>query len=102
MALEASAELEAAHISAATQGNTAVPTSAEDEVDFHYVAFVKSKNNRVYEMDGNKKGPIARGAVLTGDQDLLSEEVLNLVREFIQREKDGNPNFSLMALVPAE
>lgn len=53
-------------------------------------------------MDGNKKGPIDKGTVLSGDQDLLSEEVLKFVREFIQREKDGNPNFNLMALVPAE
>jgi ubiquitin carboxyl-terminal hydrolase L3 len=97
LALEASTELEAAHADAARQGDTAVPTSAEDEVDFHYVCFIKSRSGRLYEMDGGKKGPVERGIVL-GDEDLLGSEALGLIREYIQREGSGNLNFSLMAL----
>ncbi len=100
-ALEDSKELEEAHARAAAQGSTAAP-NANDEVDYHYVAFVKShKNNRLYEMDGRKKGPVDKGIKLKGDEDLFSEGGLSLVKEFIKREQDGNPNFSLMALVPA-
>jgi ubiquitin carboxyl-terminal hydrolase L3 len=100
LALEGSKELEAAHASAALQGDTAVPASAEDEVDFHYVCFIKSRSGRLYEMDGGKKGPVDKGIVL-GDQDLLEEEALGLIREYIQREGSGNLNFSLMALTEA-
>ncbi|KAK0199200.1 ubiquitin carboxyl-terminal hydrolase [Desarmillaria ectypa] len=100
-ALEDSKELEEAHARAAAQGSTAAP-NANDEVDYHYVAFVKSfKNNQLYEMDGRKKGPVDKGIKLKGNEDLFSEGGLSLVKEFIKREQDGNPNFSLMALVPA-
>ncbi|KAG7452029.1 cysteine proteinase [Guyanagaster necrorhizus] len=101
-ALEDSKEVEEAHARAAIQGSTAAP-DANVEVDYHYVAFVKShKNNRLYEMDGSKKGPVDKGVQLKGDEDLFSEGGLSLVKEFIKREQDGNPNFSLMALVPQQ
>ncbi|KAF9458975.1 ubiquitin carboxyl-terminal hydrolase [Collybia nuda] len=101
LALEASEELEIAHATAGVQGDTAAPASAEDVVDYHYVAFIKSKSGHIYEMDGCKKGPVNRGAVLSADEDILSESALKFVREYIHREKDGNVNFSLMALVRA-
>ncbi len=52
-------------------------------------------------MDGNKNGPIDKDVLLKEDEDLFSEGGLSLVRQFIQREQGGNPNFSLMALTPA-
>ncbi|KAF8537772.1 ubiquitin carboxyl-terminal hydrolase, family 1 [Trichophaea hybrida] len=98
--LEASDDLEKAHHSAATQGDSSVPANAEDDVDFHYVCFVKShKTGHLYEMDGRCKGPIDRGMLLSRDEDLLDENSLNIIREYIQRENGGNLNFSLMALV---
>jgi ubiquitin carboxyl-terminal hydrolase L3 len=96
LALEASKELEAAHANAAQLGDTA-PGSAEDEVDFHYVCFIKSRSGRLYELDGVKKGPIDRG-VAPQDEDLLGPAGLKLVKEYMQREGSGNLNFSLMAL----
>jgi ubiquitin carboxyl-terminal hydrolase L3 len=102
LALEASEDLEAAHTDAAKEGDTTVPTNAEDEVDFHYVCLVQShKNNHLYEMDGRKKGPVCRAPLLNEDGDVM-DGGLNLVKEFIQREKGENLNFSLMALVSAE
>lgn len=99
LALENSNDLETAHADAAKQGDSPVPT-AEDEVEFHYVCFVQSnKNGHLYEMDGGKKGPVDRGHVLDEDGDVLGQGGLNLVKEFIQREKGKNLNFSLMALV---
>jgi len=102
LALERSAELEAAHADAAQQGDSAVPARAEDAVDFHYVCFVRSHaDGHLYEMDGGKRGPVDRGAVLGADGDVLGRGGLDLVRAFIQREKGANLNFSLMALVAA-
>ena len=35
---------------------------AEDEVDFHYVCFVKSsKTGHLYELGGDRKGPVDHG-----------------------------------------
>ena len=97
LALEASEELEAAHFEAAQQGDTAAPASAEDEVDFHYVCFAKSRSGRLYELDGGKKGPINRG-LIPPDEDLLGPGALKLIKEYLEREGSGNLNFSLMAL----
>lgn len=82
----------------ALEGDSAVPINAEDEVDFHFVCFVKSpKTGHVYELDGDRKGPVDRGLLLGPDEDMLAEGGLRIVKEFIQRE--DNFNFSLMALV---
>jgi len=81
-------------------GDSTVPDNAEEEVDFHFVCFVKSpKNGHIYELDGDRKGPVDRGPLLAPDEDMLAEGGLDIVREFIQRENDVNFNFSLMALV---
>lgn len=92
--------LEAAHQSAATSGDTSAP-DADNNVDLHYVCFVKSGNGHLWEMDGRRKGPLARGQ-LGSDEDVLSEQALNLgVRSFLKREESaggGELRFSLIAL----
>ncbi len=100
--LESSEAIEEAYKDVALQGDSEVPANAEDEVDFHYACFVKShRNNHLYELDGDRKGPIDRG-VLGADEDVLSLDGLNVIREYIQREKGGNPNFSLLVLGPSQ
>ncbi|KAF2248652.1 cysteine proteinase [Trematosphaeria pertusa] len=92
--------LESAHQTAAAGGDTAAP-AAEDKVDLHYVCFVKSQNNRLWEMDGRRKGPLDRGE-LSADEDVLSDKALNLgVRSFLKREAEaggGDLRFSLIVL----
>ncbi|KAF2744210.1 cysteine proteinase [Sporormia fimetaria CBS 119925] len=92
--------LESAHQTAAAGGDTAAP-SAEDNVDLHYVCFVKSKNNHLWEMDGRRKGPLDRGE-LAADEDVLSDKALDLgVRSFLKREAEaggGDLRFSLIVL----
>jgi len=96
--LENDMELESAYKAVAMQGSSKVPTNAEDEVDFHYVCFVKSKKNgHLYELDGDRKGPKDRGP-LEPDEDVLSKAGRNAVKEFIQREEGQNSNFSLLVL----
>jgi ubiquitin carboxyl-terminal hydrolase L3 len=100
-ALEESDELEAAHKSAATQGDSAVP-NAEDDVELHYVCFVKSnKDHHLYELDGRRKGPLDRGDI-GEDGDVLCEKAAAVVQSFIDREKQsGRLDFSLVALTPS-
>ena len=100
--LENSAELEDAY--AAVARPSRVPDSAEDEVDFHYVCLVRSRGNgRLYELDGDRRGPVDRGLVVVpgpGEEDLLAPGAgaVDLVRAYMEHE-GGNANFSLMALV---
>ncbi|KAI4244564.1 MAG: hypothetical protein LQ352_006783 [Teloschistes flavicans] len=97
--LETSPAIARAHASAAAQGDTAAP-NAEDNVDLHFVAFVKSAKNNLWELDGGRKGPLNRGQLSDAD-DALSEEALDLgVRKFLKRE-GGDMRFSLVALAPS-
>lgn len=92
--------LESAHADAAKLGDTSAP-GAEDDVDLHFVAFVKGVDGKLWELDGRRKGPLERGS-LGPDEDALSEKALEMgVRRFLSVEtKGGNPDlrFSLVSL----
>jgi ubiquitin carboxyl-terminal hydrolase L3 len=92
--------LENAHQAAASGGDTAAP-AADSDIDLHYVCFVKSERNHLWELDGRRKGPLNRGE-LAPDEDVLSERALELgVRSFIKREAEaggGELRFSLVTL----
>ena len=94
--------LENAHAAAAATGDTSAP-EAEVSVDLHFVCFVKSANNHLWELDGGRKGPIDRGQ-LTAEDDVLSQDALDAgVRSFLKREEQaggGDLRFSLLALSP--
>lgn len=97
--LEESRELEEVHREAAQLGDTEAP-AAEDEVELHYVAFVKS-GGKLWELDGRRKGPLQRGA-LGENEDLLSELPREVVQGFVEREREsGRLDFSVVALVPS-
>ena len=93
--------LESAHQSAASQGQSHAP-EAEDDVDLHFVCFVKDQKNDLWELDGRRKGPLNRGH-LTQDEDVLSEKALDLgPRKFLARElENGELRFSLITLAPS-
>lgn len=98
--LEEDEQLESVYKTVALQGDTEAPENAEDEVDFHYVCFAKShRNGHLYELDGDRKGPIDRCA-LDQDDDVLSERALGVISEFI-RSVGKELGFSLLALAPA-
>jgi ubiquitin carboxyl-terminal hydrolase L3 len=92
--------LEQAYADVAQQGDTEAPVDPEDEVDFHYICFVKSqKNEHLYQIDGDRKRPIDLGAMAV-EEDVLSDKCLDVIRGMMANERD-NVNFSLMALVSA-
>jgi len=96
LALENNHELERTYAEVAQKGDTAPPVRAEDEVDFHYIAFVKSHiNSRLYQLDGDRKRPTRLAALREAD-DVLSEKCLEVIRSMMI---EDNLNFSLMALV---
>ncbi|RKF77078.1 Ubiquitin carboxyl-terminal hydrolase isozyme L3 [Golovinomyces cichoracearum] len=97
-----SKDLEAVHLDSASKGQSHV-LSAEDDVDLHFVCFVKDQDHNLWEMDGQRKGPLLRGK-LNAEEDVLSERALELsVRRFLNREHEpekGEMRFSLLALSP--
>ena len=101
--LETSDNLATAHASAAAQGDTTAP-AAEEQVDLHYVAFVKSGKNNLWELDGSRKGPLNRGKLGDGE-DVLGEKALELgPKRFLKLEEEaggGELRFSLLALGPS-
>ena len=101
--LERSPDLASAHASAAAEGNTAAP-SADDRVDLHFVAFIKTAENNLWELDGRRKGPLNRGKI-PADEDVLGETAVALgPKKFLEREKEtpgGELRFSILALGPS-
>ncbi|CCC06957.1 hypothetical protein SMACR_00977 [Sordaria macrospora] len=94
--LEMNADLANAHKSAATQGDTMAP-AATDDVDLHYVCFVKTEDGGLWELDGGRKGPLKRGQ-LEKDEDILSQTALTLgPLKFLER-GGGDLRFSCVAL----
>lgn len=96
--------LESAHGEAAQQGQSSAPGAADD-IDLHYVCFVKDeKTDHLWELDGRRKGPLDRGVLDEGD-DVLSEKALELgPRQFMKREEEiggGEMRFSLVTLAPS-
>jgi len=97
--LESAPSVAAAHSEAGNKGDTAV-LSPTAWVEHHYVAFAPShKTGHVFQLDGMRKRPIDLGPLLKEGDDMLSPAALNLIREFIDREKGMNLGFSLLALV---
>lgn len=50
---------------------------ATDDVDLHYVCFVKTDDGKLWELDGRRKGPLERGTLEEGE-DVLSDKALTL------------------------
>ncbi|KAJ5129180.1 uncharacterized protein N7515_005219 [Penicillium bovifimosum] len=71
--------MEEAHMDAASQGCSIVP-SPQDECKHHFIAFVK-KDGKVWELNGGMNGPLLRGEI---EGDLLSDEGLGMTaRDFL-------------------
>lgn len=95
--------LEAAHATAAATGDSVAP-AAEASIDLHFVAFIKDKDNNLWELDGGRTGPLNRGK-LDGDNDVLSDQGQELgVKAFLKREEEaggGELRFSVLMLGPS-
>ena len=100
--IEKNPDLASAHASAAATGDTEAPP-ADASVDLHFVAFVKSPENNLWELDGSRRGPLNRGKLPEGE-DVLGDTAIELgPREFLKREaesEDGEMRFSILALGP--
>ncbi|KAK0632361.1 hypothetical protein B0T14DRAFT_504003 [Immersiella caudata] len=96
-----SQEFEDAHSACAALGDTVSPEALSQDPFGHYVAFVKV-NGHLWELDGDRKGPIDRGE-LGEDEDVLSPKAMELgLKRIIKVEEEsgvGDIYFSALALV---
>ena len=95
--LEGSSDLETMYREAAVCGST-VPPPPQDQVDLHYVCFIKSPTGSVYELDGDANGPAKTDIALRQDEDMLVASALECIRRCIAR-NEADMKFSLLALV---
>ena len=93
---------EAAHASVAGLGDTAAPGKDDTaHAGQHFVAFVKGDDGHLWELEGDRKGPLDRGKLEDGE-DVLSPAALDRgFRRIIKLDQDAggkNLRFSCIAL----
>ncbi|CAO1615453.1 unnamed protein product [Sympodiomycopsis kandeliae] len=94
-----SKELEAAHTTAASGGQTAAP-DANDSIDLHFTCFVRDQSSgELIELDGRRKGPVRRGIQLASQEDLL-EGACKWVQDNYMAMDPNAVQFNLIALGP--
>jgi len=92
-ALEADVEIEGAHSTTASEGQSKAP-GAEDDVDLHFVSFVHV-DGHLYELDGRKPFPVNHGP---SSQDTLLEDSVKVIQTIAEL----NPTelrFTMLALI---
>lgn len=73
------------------------------EPPFAYMAFVKARSGRLYQLEGCRGGPVDLGCVLGADEDMLSDKALDAVRKFSEEAgKGAEVGYSAMALSVTE
>lgn len=88
--------LEEAHMKAARGGDSLAP-GADEPCGLHFIAFVRGKDNHLWELEGASDGPIDRGLLEDGE-DMLSDAALERgVKRFLSF-ANGNIEFSVVAL----
>lgn len=83
------------HEDAAQEGQTAAP-SREDNVEYHFVAFVQVEG-QLYELDGRKPGPQVIGP---SSEDTFLKDAAAACQGFMSCDPD-NINFTILALTAA-
>lgn len=83
------------------KGQTDAP-EADDDVQFHFVTYIRGTDGQIYELDGRRDGPVALGSS-SSDKDLLTDStVAERVQFYInQTEDQGKDKFAVMAIGPS-
>lgn len=83
------------------QGQTEAP-QADEDVELHFVSFIKIEN-KIYELDGRRNGPILLDTTADSNNDILSNDsVAKRVKKYMSFVTDDNAlNFAMMGLAPS-
>ena len=91
-ALASNAEWQALHKEFAVQGQSAQAENQE-QVNYHFIAYVVNKDKELIELDGTKKGP---HVVATGCEDVLRGSIAEIKKRL--EAKDISESLSMMTL----
>ena len=64
---------------------TIAPLSQEEEVEHHYVCFVKTQSSAFVALDGEQDGPMGK-CILQEKADVLSDTALRIVSTHLREE----------------
>lgn len=82
------------------QGQTEAP-SATDSVEYHFIAYVKGRDNHLYELDGRRSGPVDLGESVEGAHILDDAKLVEKIQFYMDTtDESQRNNFALMAIAP--
>ncbi|OBA21605.1 cysteine proteinase [Metschnikowia bicuspidata var. bicuspidata NRRL YB-4993] len=83
-----------------SQGQTEAPP-AEDQVEFHFIAYIKGNDNHLYELDGRRSGPVDLGESVEGSHILDDAKLVEKIQFYVNiTDESQRNNFAMMAIAP--
>lgn len=83
-----------------SQGQTEAPP-ASDSVEYHFIAYVKGRDNHLYELDGRRSGPVDLGESVEGAHILDDAKLVEKIQFYMDTtDESQRNNFALMAIAP--
>ena len=99
--LESDPEIQKVHTAAcSSEANSTERGDLDQIVNTHFVAFVRGKDDQVYEMDGRKEGPVCHGPIggpIGGTGRSFGEVACGAVKGFMLRDPD-EIKFTILAI----
>lgn len=84
------------------KGQTEAP-AAEESIDFHFISFIKGKDNNIYELDGRRKGPINLGKSTSETNIVDEKELIKKIQFYMDNADEANKHkFAIMAVGPSQ
>ncbi|KAI3405442.2 YUH1 [Candida oxycetoniae] len=85
-----------------SRGQTEAP-NATDDINLHFISFIKGRDNHLYELDGRRNGPVDLGEVGdSGKENLIHEpKLVEKIQSYIDNtDEENRHNFAVMAIGP--
>lgn len=100
--IEDSEQIQVEYTEAANKGSTAAG-AATDEVECHYVCFIKATSSELWLLDGEQDGPLSCDESCGAEADVLESPSRGHIHKFIDEHgKNASNSFAMMALIQSK
>lgn len=83
------------------KGQTDAP-EADDDVQFHFVTYIRGTDGQIYELDGRRNGPVPLGSSSLESHILTDSTVADRVQYYINHtNEEDKDKFAVMAIAPS-